>query len=266
MRLLTILFAVYISSLTPSVLAQPFLVSPLECGDASCNFKYGQGVYTTGIMNSVMDHSMKQNPSGAWPYGKTSNAGGDGVVTAFNGERALGAVKASDVTCISGSILLRPSPTSPTSSAMTNQSGCGTGYASYDEHPGYDYRASLGTPVKASANGVIVNIGGQRCFVGNMGGTCVGWGMIGIDHGNGYISQYAHLSRVDLNIGATVRAGQVIGLTGSTGLPSGPHLHFEVLKKIGTTYYYVDPYGWVGPSGADPLYSAAAAPPMKLWK
>ena len=70
-----------------------------------------------------------------------------------------------------------------------------------------------------------------------------GWSSLGygntvvIDHGNGFKTLYAHLSQVSQYCGAIVKAGQVIGLSGSTGNSSGPHLHFEVRVPGG----YLDP-------------------------
>jgi murein DD-endopeptidase MepM/ murein hydrolase activator NlpD len=246
----------------------PFLSSPLECADPACVTRYVEGVYTAQMINTVVDHSMKQNSSGAWPFGKVSNGGGDGIVIAFNGERSAGELHPRDETCPKGPIFLRPTPTSLDSTGMVAQGKCPSGvvgYASYDEHPGYDFRAAMGTPVKAAASGTIVNIGGQRCYIGNTAATCAAMGYVGIDHGNGYITQYGHMSRIDLVAGATVTEGQVIGLSGTTGLNNAPHLHFEVLKKVGMTYYYVDPFGWVG-SYSDPLYSVRDAGNPKLWK
>ena len=258
-----------IATLTVNAGTPGFMASPLACGDPSCSFVYSQGVYTPGIVNSVLDHSLRQNPSGWWQYGKLSNGGGDGVVVAFNGESADGSPKATDETCIGGTILLKPTPASPDSTALANTSGCGSGYTSYDEHPGYDFRAAVGTPVKAVAAGTILNIGGEYCYKSNISQTCAAWGYVGIDHGNGYVSQYGHLSEIYVVPGQTgITEGQVIGLSGQTAPPPiliGPHLHFEVIRVVNGQPLVVDPYGWVG-AGNDPLYSATAAPPTKLWK
>jgi murein DD-endopeptidase MepM/ murein hydrolase activator NlpD len=264
MKLLKILsIAVVVMLFSLPVYAERFLTSPLQCGDPSCTFQYSQGVYTPGIMNSILDHSLKQNPNSMWQFGTLNSGGGDGVIVAFNGERVSGTPKSTDVTCIGGRINLRPTSSSL---PMTNASGCGSGYTSYDEHPGYDYRAALNTKVKAAAPGRVVNIAGVGCINTNLPGGCNAFGYVGIDHGNGYITQYGHLipTSIKVSAGATVYEGQVIGLAGHTGLTSGDHLHFEVLKKIGTEYLVVDPYGWVG-SGSDPLYSASNVPPALLW-
>lgn len=152
---------------------------------------------------------------------------------------------------------------------MTNTGACGTGYASYDEHPGYDYRAESGTPVRAAASGYVVNINGNRCVNTNLLEGCAAWGYIGIDHGNDYITQYGHFSQIYYEAGSYVTQGDVIGLSGDTSPPPPkhvpPHLHFEVLKRVDGQYYVVDPYGWVG-WGKDPLYSSSKVLPAKLWK
>jgi murein DD-endopeptidase MepM/ murein hydrolase activator NlpD len=159
---------------------------------------------------------------------------------------------------------------------LTNTSGCGVGKTSYDEHPGYDYRAALNTPVYAAANGTVVNNvnnGGTMCVLTNIS-SCANFNYVGIDHGNGYISQYGYLSQIYVTPGQSVVQGQQIGLSGDTGVPNEPHLHFEVIKLIpgqpnnyaGLNYAVVDPYGWVG-GGTDPLYSVGLGiPPAKLWQ
>lgn len=242
------------------------MISPLVCGDPGCSFPYSQGVYTPGIMGSVLDHSLKQGTNGAWQYGSTATAGLNGVITAFNGEVANGIPKSTDITCISGTILLKPTPSSPASTALTNTGGCGPGYASYDEHPGYDYRANYNTPVYAVASGAVLNINGVRCINTNLPNGCATWGYVGILHPNGYISQYGHLNtQYIVTPGQSVNQGQLIGYSSDTGVPGFPHLHFEVLKQVGGIYYVVDPYGWVG-VGNDPLYSRTVVPPQKLWQ
>ena len=268
MRLLKLLgIAVVVMLFSLPVYAERFLTSPLQCGDPSCTFQYSQGVYTPGIMNSVLDHSLVKNPvSGKWPYVYGNPPLGDNKeIVAFNGEKANGARGSEDPSskyydCIGGTINLRPTPNS---APMTNAT-CGSGYASYDEHPAYDYRAVLNTKVKAAAPGKVVS---GRC-VPNGITSCSNWGYVGIDHGNGYITQYGHLNTVYVSAGATVYEGQVIGLVGHKGLPNGDHLHFEVLKILGSTftgsnYVVVDPYGWVG-SGSDPLTTGSTADPRYM--
>lgn len=86
-------------------------------------------------------------------------------------------------------------------------------------HRGVDYAAPTGTPVKAAGQGKIVFVGRK----GGYGNTIV------LQHGSKYTTLYGHLSRFSKNLksGMPVKQGQVIGYVGSTGLASGPHLHFE---------------------------------------
>ena len=85
-------------------------------------------------------------------------------------------------------------------------------------HPGLDFKGPYGAPIYAAARGTVSFVG-QRSGYGN----CVE-----IDHGNGLITRYAHMSGFRTTIGKPVEPGEVIGLIGSTGRSTGPHLHFEV--------------------------------------
>jgi murein DD-endopeptidase MepM/ murein hydrolase activator NlpD len=91
--------------------------------------------------------------------------------------------------------------------------GSGTEY-----HKGQDIAAPIGTPVMATADGTIIIAGWQRGY---------GW-VVYIDHGNGITTRYGHLSRIDVELGQTIRRGEQLGLVGSTGRSTGPHLHYEV--------------------------------------
>lgn len=85
-------------------------------------------------------------------------------------------------------------------------------------HSGMDFRIPLGSPARATAAGVVTKAGWNG-----------GYGrMVEVDHGQGYTTRYAHLSRVDVAIGQSVKAGDVVGQTGSSGRSTGPHLHYEV--------------------------------------
>jgi len=85
-------------------------------------------------------------------------------------------------------------------------------------HKGIDFHASMGDPVLAVADGV-VSYAGQRSGYGNV---------VEIDHGNGYVTRYAHNSRLLVQVGDLVRSGEQVAKAGSTGRSTGAHVHFEV--------------------------------------
>jgi murein DD-endopeptidase MepM/ murein hydrolase activator NlpD len=97
------------------------------------------------------------------------------------------------------------------------------GYGRY--HTAIDIASHIGAPVSA----------GDAGYIAVAGWSNVGYGYhIIIDHGNGYQTLYAHLSKINVQAGQTVAKGQNIGLVGSTGNSTGPHLHFEVrLSGVG---------------------------------
>ncbi len=85
-------------------------------------------------------------------------------------------------------------------------------------HTGVDISGSVGTPVRATADGVI----SHAEYSGGYGRLVV------IDHGGGVQTYYAHLSRIDVITGQEIRRGEVIGALGSSGRATAPHLHYEV--------------------------------------
>jgi murein DD-endopeptidase MepM/ murein hydrolase activator NlpD len=85
-------------------------------------------------------------------------------------------------------------------------------------HAGIDFKGEIGSPIFAAAPGR-VTFAGQKSGYGNA---------IEITHGNGMLTRYAHLSRIDVTVGQQVAAGATIGGLGNTGRSTGPHLHFEV--------------------------------------
>jgi len=94
-------------------------------------------------------------------------------------------------------------------------------------HSGMDIAAETGTPVIAPSAGRVIELG-DFFFSGKL---------VYIDHGQGLISLFAHLSEVDVVIGDTVSKGQVIGKVGATGRVTGPHLHWSV----GLNGTWIDP-------------------------
>jgi murein DD-endopeptidase MepM/ murein hydrolase activator NlpD len=85
-------------------------------------------------------------------------------------------------------------------------------------HTGVDLRDDYGSPVRATAGGVVVSAG-----------TSGGYGqMVEIDHGSGLATRYAHLSAISVTVGQEVAPGETVGRLGSTGRSTGPHLHYEV--------------------------------------
>ncbi|MGH9024123.1 MAG: peptidoglycan DD-metalloendopeptidase family protein, partial [Acidimicrobiia bacterium] len=88
-------------------------------------------------------------------------------------------------------------------------------------HAGVDYDIGAGAPVMAAGPGAVA-WSAPRGGYGNL---------VVIDHGNGLATLYAHLQRTEARIGQTVKAGDRLGIVGTTGLSTGPHLHFEVRTK-----------------------------------
>lgn len=87
-------------------------------------------------------------------------------------------------------------------------------------HPGVDIAAPSGTPVRATADGIILEAGRDEAGYGNE---------VLIDHGYGLATRYGHLRRIFVVEGQQVKQGQIIGSVGMTGRATGPHLHYEVL-------------------------------------
>ena len=99
----------------------------------------------------------------------------------------------------------------------------------YKMHTGVDWAAPIGTPILAAGNGTVIKAQWDS-----------GYGRrVEIQHANGYITTYNHMSGFARSVkeGMRVKQGQVIGFLGSTGLSTGPHLHYEVMVNG----HFVDP-------------------------
>jgi len=123
-------------------------------------------------------------------------------------------------------------------------------YKTVKLHPGLDFTAPAGTPIYATADGVVE-------FSGNRGD---GYGNnVIINHGYGYKTLYGHMYRIKARGGQRVIRGEVIGWVGSTGKSTGPHCHYEVIKnghKIDPIYFF---YNDLSPEQFDRLLKTAAA-------
>jgi murein DD-endopeptidase MepM/ murein hydrolase activator NlpD len=128
-----------------------------------------------------------------------------------------------------GAFFAFPIPGAPVTSGFGPRIDPIAGYVGF--HPGVDFGAPLGTPIHAAGDGLIV-FAGQESGYGNY--TC-------ISHGHGIATCYGHQSQILVQVGQSVVRGQVIGLVGTTGYSTGPHLHFEVRINGQVT----DPMPWL---------------------
>ncbi len=117
-------------------------------------------------------------------------------------------------------------------------------------HAGLDFAAPQGTPIYATADGVVTTAGNTGNGYGNH---------VVINHGYGYETLYGHMVRVKAHDGEQVKRGEVIGWVGSTGKSTGPHCHYEVHKngnKLDPVYFF---YNDLSPEQFDQLLKKAAS-------
>lgn len=120
-----------------------------------------------------------------------------------------------------------PPMTNPLKDYSFAQTGASTGsrinpfYKVPVQHNGLDMIAPSGEPVYAAADGVVKNVTHSRKGLGNV---------VEIDHGNGYVTRYAHLADIEAKKGRKIKRGARIGYVGVSGNSFAPHLHYEVLK------------------------------------
>lgn len=89
-------------------------------------------------------------------------------------------------------------------------------------HEGMDFSAPIGTEVYATGDGTVSTVETSYSGYGKH---------VKIDHGFGYVTIYAHMSKFNVKVGQKVKRGDIIGFVGTTGISTGPHLHYEVVKK-----------------------------------
>jgi murein DD-endopeptidase MepM/ murein hydrolase activator NlpD len=158
--------------------------------------------------------------------------------------------------------LLRAIPAiQPVSNKNLNRVASGFGYRidplykDYRLHAGLDFAAPVGTPIYATSDGVVQIAGFNTDGYGNK---------VVINHGFGYQTLYGHMVRVKVRAGQSVKRGEVIGYVGSTGKSTGPHCHYEVIKrgaKVDPVYYF---YNDLTPAQFDRMLKAAAANKQSL--
>jgi len=122
-------------------------------------------------------------------------------------------------------------------------------------HEGVDFTAPLGTEVYASGNGVVTKSKRSR---GGYGRHII------VDHGYGYSTMYAHLSRSIVKSGQKVKRGQVIGYVGSTGKSTAPHLHYEVRRNnraVNPIYFF---YNDITPKQFEQMLELSARPSQSM--
>ncbi len=138
---------------------------------------------------------------------------------------------------------------------------CGT-TEQYDGHSGWDFGLSRGTAVLAAAGGEVVFAGREDPFFCRFLDRQVAGKWVAISHtspfGEELITLYGHFQEIQVSEGDTVGMGSQLGLSGNTGCSTGPHLHFEVLRRLPgpensgvDDIFSVDPFGWQG-MGRDP--------------
>jgi len=105
-------------------------------------------------------------------------------------------------------------------------------YKTLRPHTGVDFTAPTGTPIYSPGNGVVSTVERNRHGYGLM---------VVIDHGYGYETLYAHLSKFNVRVGQEVKRGEIIGFVGNTGVSTAPHLHYEVIRhgnKVNPINYF----------------------------
>jgi murein DD-endopeptidase MepM/ murein hydrolase activator NlpD len=262
----------------PAVAAPQFLNFPVK----------NYGPYSPRLMSSVLDHEVPHDLQGdsqgklpidlATTKGPYGNSGG---VLSFTGELFLATPKylRKNYACYPKAANANQTATWRTvlANVYFGTGGCGRDVAlNYDNHPGYDYLITGGTEVRPAADGEIISTKCIRTFANNS--TCEDYGAVAVDHKNGFISQYLHMSNLNYGKAAsglnqTVTASWVLGRVSDKGIKPAVHLHFEVLQRKANppkknyydraNYVIVDPYGY---RTASYYGSKLLSTPGCLWK
>lgn len=113
----------------------------------------------------------------------------------------------------------------------------------YPGHEGIDFSGRIVTEVLGVAPGTVITPSTNSCYGNN----------VKVDHGNGFVSLYAHLASVSVTLSQTITSSTVLGTVGDSGCADGAHLHFEFRYETESNVYWLDPSGWQDASFSDPL-------------
>jgi murein DD-endopeptidase MepM/ murein hydrolase activator NlpD len=164
-------------------------------------------------LDRLMDAVRASQPLG--PRLRIQRSSGPETVMFFVGERFNPMERAFFL----GILFRFPLPKGILTSSFGIRSNPFTGHPTF--HAGIDLGAPMGTEVYAARDGVVVEIGNNRVY-GNF---------VRLDHGDGYETVYGHLSAVLISLHQEVQSGKILGRVGSTGMSTGPHLHFEIRRQ-----------------------------------
>lgn len=270
----------WVVSLALALFSVPALAAP-----QFMNFPVtGFGPFMPNIMSSVLDHEVNYafTVNSSVPNGVNGPYGASGGILSYTGELfiATAGYPAAQNACY-------PKPANANQTATwsmhlqgvyTGTSGCLKNVAlNYDNHPGYDYIISSVNYVRPAASGSIIFNKCIKTFTDIH--TCESYGAVAVDHGNGFVTQYLHMSNLNYGVAASgsnqpVTTSWLLGKVGGVA-PGGVsvHLHLEVLQRkavpLNTGNYYarenymvVDPYGY---NTASPYADLLQSKPGCLW-
>lgn len=177
------------------------------------------------VLGMVVFNNYRNGTLPDWLKAKFFNAGAPSPSSQADASTSGAGVRPASFTDVAQGVTGRL--VAPVSAPVT--SGFGAPRPGGRRHAGLDYGVPTGTPVGAAGAGRVTYAGSSS-----------GYGLrVDVDHGGGLTTRYAHLDRIGVKVGQTVRGGQSLGTSGNTGRSTGPHLHFEV-RRNGTA---VDPAG-----------------------